>query len=174
MKLETCNVWSIYPRTVIPTSVFTPKDLEDMFSMMDREMRQLTTSWSSTVDKSWFPYPYNIREVYGYLSSTVEKVVFEFCLAGYDNSEIDVKLSGNLLTVVAEHKNSAEYSGKIPADRYIHRGISGGKCVGNFVIGVDLDTNSMTAAHVNGILTITLNVKKEVVERNTEKKISVT
>ena len=114
-----------------------------------------------TTSKVWDPF----KEFFSTVSRSaatdiIEKedsFVIETELPGYDKSEISVSVKEGVLTVRAEH------AGEQPSDEgYVRRGRAWETVERSFEVS-GVDTAAISAAYVNGVLTVTLPKLPEVI-----------
>ena len=83
-----------------------------------------------------------------------EKYVVEADLPGVDPSSVDIDVDGQLLTIRAERKASTEREGT----QWITRERETGSYVRQLNLGQGIDTENITAAYDNGVLTVRIPV----------------
>jgi molecular chaperone IbpA len=125
--------------------------LDDMFN----DLARLT---SHTHQESNYP-PYNI------IKYNEDSYAIEVAIAGFDQSEIDVNIENNHLTISG---NRTERSGI--DSNYVHRGISARNFVKTFTLGNYIEVNGATIK--NGMLTVSLT--RVVPDALKPRKISIT
>lgn len=82
-----------------------------------------------------------------------DKYLLECEMPGFEKNDIKIDISGNTLTLCAEHKN--ENSEKNSSGEYIRRERSYGSYCRSFDIS-NIDENAINAEYTNGILRLTL------------------
>ena len=90
------------------------------------------------------------------IRDTGDNYVLEAELPGFKKEDIDIQLENNILTVTAGHKEEEESKD----NGYIRRERRVGYYTRSFDVS-DIDTDNITAACENGILTMTLPKKKQ-------------
>ncbi len=107
----------------------------------------------------WFEPAFEVKE-------TPNAYVFKADLPGIKNEDLDVKLAGNRLTV--NGKREAEKREK--TDTYYTYERSYGSFVRSFTLPEGIDGDKIAADLKDGVLTVTLPKKPEVVPRQVEVK----
>jgi len=92
--------------------------------------------------------------------------VIEVAVAGFAESELDVEVKDNVLTVKGEHEKPTD--AKEP--EYVHRGISAKRFVRTFTLAENVEVRGATVK--NGILAVAL--EQVVPEEQKPKKIQIT
>jgi molecular chaperone IbpA len=92
------------------------------------------------------------------------KYVIEVAVAGFAESELDVELKENLLTIRGEQEK------KDNERQYLHRGISSRNFTKTFPLGESIEVRGATVQ--NGILSI--NLEQVIPEEKQAKKIAIT
>lgn len=123
------------------------------FIGFDSLFRQLENS----VDRSTNYPPYNII-----LEEDENKFRIEMAVAGFSNSEIDIQLENQVLTIHGEPLQKEGMS-------YVHKGISSRKFKQSFNLAQYVEVES--AALVNGILTIYL--ERRIPDEKKPRKIAI-
>lgn len=125
--------------------------LDDMFD----DLARLT---SHSQQESNYP-PYNI------IKYNEDSYAIEVAVAGFDQSEIDVSVENNHLTITGNR------SDRTPVEStYVHRGISARNFTKTFTLGNYIEVNGATIK--NGMLTVSLT--RIVPEALKPRKISIT
>lgn len=96
-----------------------------------------------------------------------ENYVLEMDLPGLDKKDISVFLKDGYLNITASKNEQAESGGN---DKYIRRERRCGSVSRSFYVG-DLEEDKISAAYVNGVLTVTF--PKERPEKDGKKKINI-
>ena len=127
----------------------TTVDLPSMLAQLhrasvgyDRMFNDLNRSTTAAANTEKYP-PHNIIEV----SET--EFVIELATAGYSESELDLSIEKNVLTVTGQITDQSEKS-------YIHRGISRRPFTKTFALAEHVIISDAT--YVNGMLTVYLKV----------------
>ncbi len=123
------------------------------------DMVPFTSRYASS--RTWDPF----REFFGTvvrsaatdIKETNEAFLIETELPGYDKSEINVSLKEGVLTVRAEHSGE-----KSPDDGYVRRERTWETVERSFEVS-GVDTGAISAAYVNGVLTVTLPKLPEII-----------
>lgn len=124
--------------------------LEDMFDEITR--------LSHSQQESNYP-PYNI------IRYNEDSFAIEVAVAGFDQSEIDVNVENNHLTISGNRADKSTLE-----STYVHRGISARNFTKTFTLGNYIEVNGATIK--NGMLTISLT--RLVPEALKPRKISIT
>lgn len=114
-----------------------------------------------TTAKVWDPF----KEFFSTVSRSAatdiierdDSFVIETELAGFDKSEISVSLKEGVLTIRAEHNGE-----RASDEGYIRRERTWETIERSFEV-TGVDTNGISASHVNGVLTVTLPKLPEVI-----------
>ena len=123
------------------------------------DMVPFTTRYAS--NKMWDPF----REFFSTVSRSAatdirekdDSFVIDTELPGYAKDEISVSLKEGVLTIRAEHKTERE-----PDDGYVRRERAWESVDRSFEVS-GVDTSAISAAYVNGVLTVTLPKLPEVI-----------
>ncbi len=91
------------------------------------------------------------------IKETDEAFQIETELPGYDKSEISVSVKEGVLTIHAEHRGEQS-----PDDGYVRRERTWETVERSFEV-TGVDTGAISAAYVNGVLTVTLPKLPEIV-----------
>ncbi len=89
-----------------------------------------------------FP-PYNIR-----VNKAEDKFTIELALAGLDESDVDIEVKENQLTILSTYDTTED------KETYVHKGISKRKFTRSFTLADDIEV--IGASFKNGLLTIGL------------------
>jgi HSP20 family molecular chaperone IbpA len=106
--------------------------------------QQLTDFSSSTFKNDKFPY----TDIF--VDDT--QLVFKFAIAGYNKDDIELSVDNNILTVSYDKIDDEPID---PSIKFIQRSISKRSFKKAFILGDQIDTDSIKATMENGILTIT-------------------
>ena len=99
-------------------------------------------------------YPYNVKQLKN------GTIIIEFALAGWQRSEINVKVLGDDLYI--EATKSAEDKEKSNKDvTYLHHGLAQRSLKYTFKLGTLADKKKINCSFENGLLELTLPVLKE-------------
>lgn len=124
----------------------------------DRMFEELNRTFANS--KSGNYPPHNIVQV----SDT--KFTVEVAVAGFAESEINVELADNVLTVTGEKVKDDEH----PSPHYLHQGISNRNFVRDFTLADNVEVRGAVVA--NGILSVDLELV--IPEEKKPKKIAIT
>jgi HSP20 family protein len=82
-------------------------------------LERLRQEFASLFDRAFgWAVPWETMEPYGFeMEDKGPEVVVRAEMPGFEIGEIDVRLAGNVLTIVAEHKEKAEGKEKEPVER---------------------------------------------------------
>ena len=123
----------------------------------DRIFNELNRTFANSKNDGNYP-PYNIVNLPG------DKYVIEVAVAGFHESELDVEVKDNILSV--KGTKNADVQTKID---YLHKGISDRNFVRTFTLNPDIQVKGATVK--NGILAIALELV--VPEEQRPKKIAI-
>jgi molecular chaperone IbpA len=124
----------------------------------DKMFDELNKTFANSVAADKYP-PHNVVQ----LDNT--HFVVELAVAGFNESEIDVELANNVLTIKGE-KVKAEDA---PELTYLHRGISSRNFTRTFPLAENVEVHGATVQ--NGILTVALELV--IPEEKKPKKIAI-
>ena len=124
----------------------------------DKMFDELNKTFANSVAADKYP-PHNVVQ----LDDT--HFVVELAVAGFNESEIDVELANNVLTIKGE-KVKAEDA---PELTYLHRGISSRNFTRTFPLAENVEVHGATVQ--NGILTVALELV--IPEEKKPKKIAI-
>ena len=124
----------------------------------DKMFDELNRTFANSVASDKYP-PHNVVQ----LDDT--HFVVELAVAGFNESEIDVELANNVLTIKGE-KVKAEDA---PELTYLHRGISSRNFTRTFPLAENVEVHGATVQ--NGILTVALELV--IPEEKKPKKIAI-
>lgn len=124
----------------------------------DRMFEELNRTFANSRGDNYPPY--NVIK----LDDT--HYVIEVAVAGFDETELDIEVKDNLLTVRGEHQKDAD--AKEP--EYVHRGISAKRFVRTFTLADNVEVRGATVK--NGILAVAL--EQVIPEEQKSKKIQIT
>lgn len=131
------------------------KDFDKFFVGFDEQFNQLA-KMSQDLAKTIPNYPpCNIRKV------ADNKYVIELALAGFSNSDVEVTIDGNKLTVSGKTEDDSD-------NNFLFKGIANRAFTRTFALADKIEVES--AEMVNGMLKIALD---KIVEATTAKKIEV-
>jgi len=99
-----------------------------------------------------------------------DKYLLEAELPGFDKDDIELDLKNDILTIRASRKSNTEE--KDDEKNYIRRERHESLCERSFKIK-DIEFDDIDAKYENGILSVTLPKKKELIEKDTVKKIEI-
>lgn len=111
-------------------------------------------------------YPMNIVSVKE-KGQTVAKRI-EYALAGFRKDEITLSIKDDILTIEAEHKQESDEN-EIPE----YNGISYKKMSLSYALMENADQEKITCKFENGLLSITIPLKKEEEQPNDSKRIEI-
>jgi len=135
---------------------------ESPFRLMRREFEtlfnRLLGEWPM-LEPEWWEYP-----AYGFETEETEKeFVIRTELPGYEPAEVEVKLTGNVLTVTAEHKEP-KAEGKEAEKREEHYA----RVERSLTLPLGVNTEAIEAVYRNGVLTVHVPKTPEAVGRRIE------
>ena len=134
---------------------FDFSDIESMFERMSRqfdEMNRQLGSWDSGAGELVTRGGMAID-----VADHDDSLVVVADLPGFEKEDIDLKISGQILTIVAEREMASESeSGDEERGEYIRRERRSQSVRRSFRLPVEVDEEGATAAYQNGVLTITL------------------
>ena len=128
-----------------PTSMFE-KAFDDMFN---NEFFK-PTRWA----KESSIYPMNVVNVKKDGKTVAKRL--EYALAGFEKNEIKLSLKNDILTIEAEHKQEADEN-----ETTEYNGISYKKMTLSYSLMDNADQDKITSKFNNGLLSITIPLKKE-------------
>lgn len=99
-------------------------------------------------------YPYNIKSVWDE-DDKLQKILIEFALAGFDKSELDVKIVDDELQILTKH-NPPEDD---PKTTFNHHGISKRDMKVVFKLGSKVNKTNIASTFKNGLLVIEIPTK---------------
>lgn len=105
-------------------------------------------------DKDFFSGSMSVNAFRTDISDKGDKYVMESELPGFEKEDIKIDISGDYITISAEHKSDRTEDGK-----YIRRERSYGSFKRSFGIS-DVNAEEISAEYKNGVLTIDLPKKK--------------
>ena len=108
-------------------------------------------------------YPYNILSFSNKETGSLEKIVAEFALAGFEKEDIKVLVVEDELQISATDKEKeAEANKEIEVPyKYLHHGISKRQMKIAFKLGTKMDKDSIKSTFKNGMLNIEILAKKD-------------
>jgi HSP20 family protein len=130
-------------------------DIESMFDRMSRqfdEMNRQLGSWDSGVGEMVSRGGMAID-----VSERDDSLVVVADLPGFDKEDIDLKIAGQVLTIVAEREMDSESkSGDEDHGEFLRRERRSQSVRRSFRLPVEVDEESTSASYQNGVLTVTL------------------
>ncbi len=136
------------------TSLIRWEPIDDLLSLREAMNRLFEESFFRA--RSGLPVPFEggpALDVY----ETGDSVVVEAALPGVKPDEIDVTITGDVLTIKGETKEDTT----VEKENYIRRERRYGSFCRTVRLPGDLDTDNATAEYENGILKLTIPKKEE-------------
>jgi molecular chaperone IbpA len=123
----------------------------------DRLFDELNRTFANSKNDGNYP-PYNI------VSLSNDSFVIEVAVAGFGDSELDIELKDNVLTVKGERTKT-----DVQSPEYLHKGISDRNFTRSFTLADNVEVKAATVR--NGILAVAL--ERIVPEEQRPKKIAI-
>jgi HSP20 family protein len=138
------------------TNPFDFGDIESMFERMNRQFEEMNRQLGSW-DRS------GAGELVGHRGMAIDvaeyddNLVVVADLPGFEKDDIDLKISGQVLTIVADHEMESESeSGEHEEGQFIRRERRSQSVRRSFRLPVEVDEEGANASYQNGVLTVTL------------------
>lgn len=125
------------------------------YNDISNDVLKMLTDFSTTAFKN---------EKYPYTNIFIEneQIIFEMALAGYSKDDIEISIENNVLKI-EKHKN--EKDNEITDRKYLQRNITNKYFTKSFLLSDEIDTDSIKAEMVNGILKIVFDKKQRVITK---------
>ena len=140
----------------LPTAFF-----DNFFNDFDNSIFK-PTRWA----KETSSYPMNVVNVTKDGNLVAKRL--EYALAGFDKSEIKLSLKNDILTIEAEHAPA-----EAEDESHEYRGISYKKMTVSYQLMDNADKKAITSKFSNGLLTVTIPLKKTEPEIDESKLIDI-
>jgi HSP20 family protein len=128
-------------------------------------MNELFKDFPATLGKSIREDVFNFPPVN--ITEKADSYQLDVAVPGWDKSDFNVKLDGNLLTISAEKKEAAKAEG----DKLVRKEFGSRAFKRSFTLDDKIDAASIGAKYENGILILQLPKKEEV--KATTKEINI-
>ncbi|EJN59545.1 Hsp20/alpha crystallin family protein [Halogranum rubrum] len=140
---------------------FDFSDFESMFDRMSRQFEEMNRQLGSW-DRS------NAGEIAGHRGMAIDVAEYDDNLVvvadvpGFEKEDIDLKISGQVLTIVAEHEMESESTSDAESEsddeqgQFIRRERRSQSVRRSFRLPVEVDEEGASASYHNGVLTVTL------------------
>ena len=132
---------------------------------IDGFMNELFNDFPATLGKSIREDVFNFPPVN--ITEKADSYQLDVAVPGWDKSDFNVKLDGNLLTISAEKKEAAKAEG----DKVVRKEFGSRAFKRSFTLDDKIDAASIAAKYENGILILQLPKKEEV--KATTKEINI-
>ena len=128
---------------------------KDLFPQIDGVLNQIfNTNLNHLIDENKIGYTQpsaNVREF-------KEKFIIDFAIPGLEKGDIKIKVDKSILSVSSEREQEADKKYRITEFKY-------GKFDRKFKLPQSADSNKIAAELSNGVLSITINKKKDSIDK---------